>query len=159
LNIELSKCRKRDDIDFTNPLDRWIKFLIDPLYVKKLSIESTFEYPNLKKAVKLLDESNYTNGQLFAYVNYLASELSWNSTMIKQFDDGRAEGKEEGIAEGIAKGKEEGIAEGIAKGKAKVKEEEWEKILGIIMDLKSGMPADEVARKYDVEMELVLTLK
>jgi flagellar biosynthesis/type III secretory pathway protein FliH len=90
-------------------------------------MESTLEYPNLKKAVKLLDESNYTNGQLIAYDNYLASVLSWNSTMIKQFDDGRteglAEGKEEGIAEAIAKGKEEGIAEGIAKGK----DEEWEK--------------------------------
>ena len=93
MNIELSKCRKRDDIDFTNPLDRWIKFLIDPLYVKKLTMESTFEYPNLKKAVKLLDESNYTNGQLIAYDNYLASVLSWNSTMIQQYDNGRAEGK------------------------------------------------------------------
>jgi flagellar biosynthesis/type III secretory pathway protein FliH len=110
-------------------------------------MESTFEYPNLKKAVKLLDESNYTNGQLIAYDNYLASVLSWNSTMIQQYDNGRAEGKEEGIAKGIAKGK------------AKGKEEEWEKILGIIMDLKSGMPSDEVARKYDVELELVLTLK
>jgi len=157
--IELSKCRKRDDIDFTNPLDRWIKFLIDPLYVKKLTMESTFEYPNLKKAVKLLDESNYTNGQLIAYDNYLASVLSWNSTMVKQFDDGRAEGIEVGMVEGIAKGKEEGIAEGIAKGIAKGKAVEREKILGIIMDLKSGMPAAEVARKYDVEMELVDTLR
>jgi flagellar biosynthesis/type III secretory pathway protein FliH len=59
--------------------------------------------------------------------------------MIQQFDDGRAEGK--------AEGKEEG------------REEEREKILGIIMDLKSGMPADEVARKYDVEIELVDTLR
>jgi hypothetical protein len=56
-------------------------------------MESTFEYPNLKKAVKLLDESNYTNGQLIAYDNYLASVLSWNSTMIQQYDNGRAEGK------------------------------------------------------------------
>jgi len=117
-------------------------------------MESTFEYPNLKKAVKLLDESNYTNGQLIAYDNYLASVLSWNSTMIQQYDNGRAEGKEEGIAEGIAKGKEEGIAEGKAKGK----EEEWEKILGIIMDLKSGMPVEEIALKYQVEVELVETL-
>jgi len=110
-------------------------------------MESTFEYPNLKKAIKLLDESNYTNGQLIAYDNYLASVLSWNSTMIKQFDDGRAEG--------LAEGKEEGIAEGIAKGK----EEEREKIFGIIMDLKSGMSSAEVARKYHVEVELVETLR
>ena len=106
-------------------------------------MESTFEYPNLKKAVKLLDESNYTNGQLIAYDNYLASVLSWNSTMIQQYDNGRAEGKEEGITEGIAKGKEE----------------EWGKILGIIMDLKSGMPVEEIALKYQVEVELVERLR
>jgi hypothetical protein len=131
LNIELSKSRKREDIDFSDPLDRWIKFLIDPLYVKKLTTESTFEYPNLRKAVKLLDESNYTNGQLIAYDNYLASVLSWNSTMIQQYDNGRAEGKAE----------------------------EREKIFGIIMDLKSGMPVEEIAMKYQVEVELVETLR
>jgi flagellar biosynthesis/type III secretory pathway protein FliH len=110
-------------------------------------MESKFEYPNLKKAVKLLDESNYTNGQLIAYDNYLASVLSWNSTMIQQYDNGRAEGK--------AEGKAEGITEGIAKGKS----EEREKIFGIIMDLKSGMPVEEIALKYQVEVELVETLK
>jgi predicted transposase/invertase (TIGR01784 family) len=129
--IELSKCRKRKDINFTDPLDRWIKFFIDPSFVKKASMESTFDYPNLKKAVKLLDESNYTEGQLIAYDNYLASVMSWNTTMMHQFDEGKAEGRVE----------------------------EREKILGIIMDLKSGMPPNEVAGKYDVEMELVDMLR
>ena len=94
-------------------------------------MESTFDYSYLKKAVKLLDESNYTEGQLIAYDNYLASVMSWNTTMMHQFDEGKAEGRVE----------------------------EREKILGIIKDLKSGMPPDEVARKYDVEMELVDMLR
>ncbi len=145
--IELPKCRKRKDIDFENPLDRWVTFLIDPLYVKKVSMEPTFDYPNLKKAVKLLDESNYTEGQLIAYDNYLASIMSWNTTMMHQYDKGRIEGKAEGKAEGRAEGIEEG------------KEEERKKLLAIITDVKNGMPADEVARKYDVEVGLVEMLK
>jgi len=94
-------------------------------------MESTFNYPNLKKAVKLLDESNYTEGQLIAYDNYLASIMSWNTTMMHQFDEGKAEGRVE----------------------------EREKILRIIRDLKSGVSTDEVARKYDVEVEFVDMLR
>lgn len=129
--IELPKCRKRSDIDFANPLDRWITFFIDPNYVKKASMEPTFEYPNLKKAVKLLDESNYTEGQLIAYDNYLGSVMSWNTTMIHQYEEGKAEGRAE----------------------------ERQKIVSIIKDLKSGMSDDEVAREYGVELEFVRMLK
>jgi len=129
--IELPKCRKRKDINFEDPLDRWITFFIDPIFVKKASMEPTFEYPNLKKAVKLLDESNYTEGQLIAYDNYLGSVMSWNTTMMHQFDQGRAEGKAE----------------------------ERQLIVNIIQDLKSGMSDEEVARKYGVDLELLAMLK
>ena len=102
-------------------------------------MESTFDYPNLKKAVKLLDESNYTEGQLIAYDNYLASVMSWNTTMMHQFDEGKAEGRVEGIEEGKA--------------------QEREKLFAIIRDLKAGISTEEIARKYQVEVELVERLR
>ena len=94
-------------------------------------MEKNYEYPFIKKAVELLDESNYTEGQLIAYDNYLASIMSWNSTMKHQFD------------EGIAKGKEEGL----------------QLTLSIIRDLKANISIEEIAAKYQVEETLVLTLR
>jgi predicted transposase/invertase (TIGR01784 family) len=137
--IELSKCRKRTNFDLKDPLDRWIKFLIDPEHIKTFSMESKFEYPNLKKAVLLLDESNYTEGQLIAYDNYLASIMSWNSTMIHHYD--------EGIKDGMAKGIEEG------------KSQEREQMLSIIRDLKADNSIEEIAAKYQVEENWISTLR
>ncbi len=119
----------------TNPLDRWIKFLIDPVYIKAKSMEKEYDYPNLKKAVALLDESNYTPGQLIAYDRYLDSIRSWNSSMKLSF--------EEGIAEGEAKGKAEGIMEG-AQNLAKA-----------LKDLKAGKSPEEVAAAYNFEFSYI----
>jgi hypothetical protein len=47
-----------------------------------------YNYPNLKKAVELLDESNYTEGQLVAYDKYLDSIRSWNSSMKLSYEEG-----------------------------------------------------------------------
>jgi small nuclear ribonucleoprotein (snRNP)-like protein len=87
--IELSKCRKRTKFDLKDPLDRWVKFLIDPTFIKTFSMQSKKDYPNLKKAVLLLDESNYTEGQLIAYDNYLSSIMSWNTNMIHHYEEGK----------------------------------------------------------------------
>jgi hypothetical protein len=54
-------------------------------------MNTQYNYPNLKKAVELLDESNYTEGQLIAYDNYLDSIRSWNSSMKLSYEVGVAE--------------------------------------------------------------------
>ena len=54
--IDLSKCRKRDNFKIEDALDRWVKYFIDPEYIKTLSMNTQYNYPNLKKAVELLDE-------------------------------------------------------------------------------------------------------
>ena len=54
-------------------------------------MNTQYNYPNLKKAVELLDESNYTEGQLVAYDKYLDSIRSWNSSMKLSYEDGREE--------------------------------------------------------------------
>ena len=61
-----------------------------------MSTEYLHNYPNLLKAVELLDESNYTPGQLLAYERYMDSVITWNSTMIESFDNGFEEGMEKG---------------------------------------------------------------
>lgn len=87
--IDLSKCRKRDNFSIEDALDRWVKYFIDPEYIKTLSMNTQYNYPNLKKAVELLDESNYTEGQLVAYDRYLDSIRSWNSSMKSSYEEGQ----------------------------------------------------------------------
>jgi predicted transposase/invertase (TIGR01784 family) len=86
--IELSKCRKRGNFNLENSLDRWVKYLIDPDFIKTFTMNAPYNYPNLKKAVELLDESNYTEGQLLAYDRYLDSIRSWNSSMKTSYEEG-----------------------------------------------------------------------
>jgi hypothetical protein len=54
-------------------------------------MNTQYNYPNLKKAVELLDESNYTEGQLVAYDKYLDSIRRWNSSMKLSYEEGREE--------------------------------------------------------------------
>lgn len=106
-----------------DPLDRWVKYLIDPAYIKALTMDTQYNYPNLKKAVELLDESNYTEGQLLAYDRYLDSIRSWNSSMKLSYEEGIEEGKE------------------------KMKKD----LEFALNDLKAGKPIEQVAAKYDLD--------
>jgi predicted transposase/invertase (TIGR01784 family) len=89
--IELSKCRKRSNFNLEDSLDRWVIYLIDPEFIKSFTMNTQYNYPNLKKAVELLDESNYSEGQLVAYDKYLDSIRSWNSSMKLSYEEGREE--------------------------------------------------------------------
>jgi predicted transposase/invertase (TIGR01784 family) len=125
--IELSKCRKRSNFNLEDSLDRWVKYLIDPEFINSFTMNTQYNYPNLKKAVELLDESNYTEGQLVAYDKYLDSIRSWNSSMKLSYEEGREEGREE----------------------------ERQLILKIINDLREKISVDEISTKYGVKVSFV----
>jgi len=125
--LELAKCRKFGNFNIDKLQDRWITFLTEPEKIIAMSKHETHVYPNLVKAVELLDESNYTPGQLIAYDKYLDSIMSWNSTMIESYDNGYNEGMEKGI-----------------------KNLEY-----ALSDLKAGMSIDEVSGKYSLEKSYV----
>lgn len=80
-----------------------------------MSKHELHEYANLVKAVDLLDESNYTPGQLIAYDKYMDSIITWNSTMIESFDDGYEKGTTNTISIIQALKKGESSVEDIAK--------------------------------------------
>jgi hypothetical protein len=101
-----------------------------------MSKETLHDYPNLIKAVDLLNESNYTPGQILAYEKYLDSVISWNSTMIESFDNGY----DQGLSEGVEKGAEKTIA--------------------IMQALRSGnLSIADIAEKFNIKVELVLQLR
>ena len=90
-------------------------------------MNTQYNYPNLKKAVELLDESNYTEGQLVAYDKYLDSIRTWNSSMKLSYEEGREEGREE----------------------------ERQLILKIINDLRERISVVDISTKYGVEVSFV----
>lgn len=85
--IELSKCRKRSNFNLEDSLDRWVKYLIDPEFIKSFKMNTRYNYPNLKKAFELLDESNYTEGLVLAYDRYIDSIRWWSSLIKYSFEE------------------------------------------------------------------------
>jgi hypothetical protein len=76
-------------------------FLAEP---EKLITMQKFDisvYPNLMKAVEILDRSNFTQAQQIAYDNHLFAVADINQTRIESFDKGYDEGRVEGIEEGF----------------------------------------------------------
>ena len=95
--IELGKRRKMDNFNMDNPVDRWLTFLAEP---EKLITMQKFDlsvYPNLMKAVEILDRSNFSLEQQIAYDNHLFAVADINQTRIESFDKGFEEGLEEGF--------------------------------------------------------------
>lgn len=125
--LELEKCRKFSNFNIDKSQDRWITFLTEPEKIIAMSKHEMHVYPNLVKAVELLDESNYTPGQLIAYDKYMDSIISWNSTMIESYDDGYDEGLEKGR----------------------------KTLESALSDLKSGISIEEVAAKYNFERSYI----
>jgi predicted transposase/invertase (TIGR01784 family) len=95
--IELGKRRKMDNFNLDNPVDRWLTFLAEP---EKLITMQKFDlsvYPNLMKAVEILDRSNFSLEQQIAYDNHLFAVADINQTRIESFDKGFEEGLEDGF--------------------------------------------------------------
>lgn len=122
-----------------NPSDRWMAFLAEP---EKLITMPKFDisvYPNLMKAVDLLDRSNFTMAQQIAYDNHLFAVADINQSRMESFD----QGYDEGLEKGINTGKIAGIQEGLAKG--------LQLSIAIYKELQSGiLSIEEIAHKYSI---------
>ena len=134
-----------------NASDRWMAFLAEP---EKLITMPKFDisvYPNLMKAVDLLDRSNFTMAQQIAYDNHLFAVADINQSRMESFDQGYDEGLEKGINTGKIAGIQEGLEKGLAKG--------LQLSIAIYKELQSGILSDEeIALKYSVTVNEVKKL-
>ena len=84
--LELGKRKKLGNFNMENPSDRWMTFLAEP---EKLITMPKFDisvYPNLMKAVDLLDRSNFTMAQQIAYDNHLFAVADINQSRMESTD-------------------------------------------------------------------------
>jgi len=95
--LELEKCRKKV-ISHCKPYKTDGSLFSLNLKNTGHVTRTKHNYPNLIKAVELLDESNYTPGQLIAYDRYLDGIMTWNTTMTDSYDNGFNEGMDKGTS-------------------------------------------------------------
>ena len=125
----------------------WLRFLTEINAKTEEAPAELLENPETAKALKLLEKSAYTEGQLIAYEHF------WNAVYRERvfFDDGykkgQVAGREEGREEGLAEGHEKGLAEGEAKGRA-------EERLNNARSLKvNGVPLDVIVKSLGLTKE------
>jgi len=92
--LELKKLKKSSNFNPVSLQEFWMLFLTEPEKLMTMPLHPLNQYPNLVKAIELLDESKYTPEQLVSYDRYLDSVRTWNSTMIHHYDKGWLEGIE-----------------------------------------------------------------
>jgi predicted transposase/invertase (TIGR01784 family) len=123
--IELPKY-KPSNKEAQDYFDSWLRFMTEINEDTKEVCEDLVKKKEVREAVQYLRESAYTKAQLLTYDRFRDSIKTQRTYLVDAFDDGKAEGKAEGIAEGeligeargIERGKAEGEAIGIEKGKA-----------------------------------------
>ncbi len=90
---------------------------------------------------------------------YMTLEMA----LKEQFQAGEAKGlekgREEGLAEGEAKGHKKGLAEGREEGRKEGFNAGYENSIAIIRDLKNGKSVEQIAQKYQIDVEKVQALQ
>jgi len=119
-------------------------FLAEPEKLINMPKFDISVYPNLMKAVEILDKSNFTPGQQIAYTNHLFAVADINESRMESFD----KGYDEGMEKGINTGKMAGIQEGLQKG--------LQLSISIFKEFQSGLLShEEIALKYSITIEEV----
>ena len=137
--LELGKRKKLGNFNLENATDRWMAFLSEPEKLINMPKFDISVYPNLMKAVEILDTSNFTPGQHRTYTNHLFAVADINYSRMESFDKGYDEGMEKGIEKGLEKGMQLTIA--------------------ILKDLQNGNITHEaIANKYAIPLDEVKRL-
>ena len=89
----------------------WLRFLTEINKGTREAPKELLENPDTEKALRILEKSAYTEGELYAYERY------WDYVNYERgiVEGGYYKGLAEGLAEGEAKGQAEGIEKGVAK--------------------------------------------
>ena len=152
-----------------------MKFFVEPEYFKTMAAKQYETFEELKQAIKMLHESNFTEAQLWAYDKYLdnirtqyaideynreRAEKALAEGLSKGMQQGMQQGIQQGIEQGIEQGIQQGIQQGIEQGLEKGKELGFQLSLDILADLNAGMLSNAaLAQKYQIPIDQILELQ
>ncbi len=130
--VELPKFKPQSVLD-KKMMVLWLRFLTE-MHDNVREIPDEFlENPEIKKAVGLLEESSYTEAQLYGYEEF------WDAVMVERTikDDALKYGVQQGMKEGLEQGMKEGLEIGMQKGMQKGMEQGMQK--GMEQGMQKGM--------------------
>ncbi len=124
----------------------WLRFLTEINKGTREAPKELLENPDTEKALRILEKSAYTEGELYAYERY------WDYVNYERgiVEGGYYKGLVEGVAKGHAEGRAEGRAEGMEKGEAKANRENARKMKALGVDDKvicqvTGLTEEEIS--------------
>ncbi len=147
---------KKTEAELETTHDKWLYVLKHlpnlekrPLQLQEKIFERLFETAEIAK---------FTREEKDQYEDSLKIYRDLKNVIDTSYEEGKMEGKQEGLIEGEIKGKQEGLIEGEIKGKIEGKIEE--KIIGIIKALKRGkLAVEEIAEDFDTTIDFVMDIK
>jgi predicted transposase/invertase (TIGR01784 family) len=92
----------------------WLRFMREINAKTREVSPELLEVPEINEAIRLVEESAFTPGELQAYESYWNAVSTEKTLLVGRFEEGREKGRAEGLEEGRAEGLEEGRAEGRA---------------------------------------------
>ena len=101
----------------------WLRFLTEVNEHTREVDKELLADDNVAKAVRLVEESAYSDAELYAIDRYWDSVSRERTALSEKFLKGEAKGRAEGLAEGEKKGRAEGIKEGVVKTAQNMKNE------------------------------------
>ena len=136
----------------------WLRYLTEIDEKTRQISQDLLDNPDIVKAVGELEESSFSDGELYAYDHFWDMVRTSRMFIDGALKDGERRGMEKGmqlgiekgIAEGIAQGIAQGVAQGVAEGeqKERIKNARAMKESGIQTELISritGLTSDEIA--------------
>ena len=131
----------------------WLRFLTEMHDDVREIPDEFIENPEIHKAVTLLEESSYTEAQLYGYEEF------WDAVMVERTikDDALKYGTQQGMKEGLEKGMKKGMEMGMEKGMQKGIEKGLQQ--GIEKGMQQGMEIGIEKGRMAVKLEMAQKLK
>jgi len=96
--MDLPKFKKTANFNLSDPLAVWAKYFTEPDFFSSLDKQAIEEIPHIEKAVGLLNYSHYSINQLLSQGEDPDAVLAWNDSIRSAWENGKENGKLEGIA-------------------------------------------------------------
>lgn len=127
----------------------WLRYLTEIDENTRIAPPELLENPEVSKALGIVEESAYTEGEMYAYDEYWDAVRTEKTLFFGKWEEGKAEGLAEGMAQGMAQGMAEGLAQGMEEGKKQERLEIARKALekGLaVADVAAltGLPEEEI---------------
>lgn len=134
----------------------WLRYLTEINERTQHVDEELIGDANVCKALSLVEESAYTDDELYAIDHYWDAVSRERTVLAEKYERGHAEGLEEGIEIGVAKGRAKGHAEGLEEGLAKGEKKRSAEIAKTMLSM--NIPLETISKASGLSKDELLNI-